>query len=133
MCLSASKRLHGDGEGDAQLYALVDRQGTGDVKVQVVASGLVRPTGVAWRNYRLWVAEPGRILRYDDIDAHVLKGEVSKVKLLHIPQANFAYSERLHYLCYLGCFKLTFKDLPAICPAYTNSSCSDEGEPKVQE
>ena len=38
-------------------------------KVSVIASGLYMPNGVAFRGGDLYIAEPDRLLRYDDIEA----------------------------------------------------------------
>jgi len=54
---------------DGGVYAIVDRDGdfVAD-EVKAVARDLDMPTGVAWHDGSLYVAEVGRILRYDGID-----------------------------------------------------------------
>ena len=55
-----------------RVYAVVDRDG--DHKAETVltlAHGLNLPTGVAFRDGSLYVAEVSRILRYDDIEARL--------------------------------------------------------------
>jgi glucose/arabinose dehydrogenase len=52
-----------------QVYAVVDRGGRREVKV--VAKGLTQPNGVAFRDGALYVAEIPRILKYEDIEAHL--------------------------------------------------------------
>jgi glucose/arabinose dehydrogenase len=51
------------------VYAVVDRGGKREVKV--VAKGLHRPNGVAFRDGALYVAELSRILRFDGIEDHL--------------------------------------------------------------
>lgn len=48
------------------VYAVVDKGGKREVKI--IAKGLYRPNGVAYKNGALYVAELSRILRFDDID-----------------------------------------------------------------
>ncbi len=48
------------------VYAVVDRGGRREVKV--IAKGLHRPNGVAFKNGALYVAELSRIIRLDDIE-----------------------------------------------------------------
>ena len=51
------------------VYAIVDADK--DFKadsVHTIASGLYMPNGVAFRDGSLYVAEPNRVLRYDDIE-----------------------------------------------------------------
>jgi glucose/arabinose dehydrogenase len=57
-------------EGD--VYALVDedRDGKADRRF-TIASGLNSPNGVAFRDGALYVAEINRVLRYDNIEAHL--------------------------------------------------------------
>ena len=50
--------------------ALVPQPG-GTAEVVVLAKGLNAPNGVAFRNGALYVAEVGRILRYDEIEARL--------------------------------------------------------------
>jgi glucose/arabinose dehydrogenase len=52
-----------------RVYAIPDRDGDGrGDRVVTIARGLVEPHGVAFRDGALYVAERGRILRYDDIE-----------------------------------------------------------------
>ncbi len=54
------------------VYALIDsnRDGKAD-EIVTIAKGLNAPNGVAFRNGALYVAEINRILRFDDIEAHL--------------------------------------------------------------
>ena len=54
--------------GEGKVYAVVDRDGdrTADETI-VIASGLRSPNGVAWHKGNLYVAEIGRVLRFDGI------------------------------------------------------------------
>jgi glucose/arabinose dehydrogenase len=55
--------------GQGKVYAVIDRDGDGRAdRVRTIAAGLTMPNGVAWRDGSLYVAEIGRILRFDDID-----------------------------------------------------------------
>jgi glucose/arabinose dehydrogenase len=55
--------------GTGMVYAVVDADGDHRAEqVRIVASGLELPTGVAYRDGSLYVAEIHRVLRYDDID-----------------------------------------------------------------
>lgn len=72
MTLGADGTVYvGSKEGDA-VHAVRDEDGdhVGE-DVAVVASGLDTPNGVAWRDGDLFIAEVSRILRLDDIDAHL--------------------------------------------------------------
>lgn len=51
------------------VYAVTERDG--HMHVDTLASGLFMPNGVAFRDGALFVAEVNRILRYDDIEAHL--------------------------------------------------------------
>lgn len=57
---------------EGSVYALVDenRDGTAD-RVHTLATGLNMPNGVAFRDGDLYVAEVSRILRFDDVEAHL--------------------------------------------------------------
>jgi glucose/arabinose dehydrogenase len=48
------------------VYAIVDKGGKREVKI--IAKGLHRPNGVAYKNGALYVAELSRIIRFDDIE-----------------------------------------------------------------
>ena len=51
------------------VYAVVEKDGKRETKV--IAKGLHRPNGVAFKNGALYVAELSRILRYDNIEANL--------------------------------------------------------------
>ncbi len=54
------------------VYALVDSDGNGQAnEVFTIAEGLNAPNGVAFRDGALYVAEIGRILRFDNIEANL--------------------------------------------------------------
>jgi len=54
------------------VYAIVDRDGDHRAdRVVTIASGLEMPNGVAFRDGALYVAEVGRILRYDEIEGRL--------------------------------------------------------------
>ena len=54
------------------VYAVVDSDGDRTVDaVHTIATGLVQPNGVAFRDGALYVAEISRIIRYDDIADHL--------------------------------------------------------------
>lgn len=57
---------------DGKVYAAVDedQDGTAD-RVHVIAEDLFLPSGVAFRDGALYVAEVNRILRFDGIEAHL--------------------------------------------------------------
>jgi glucose/arabinose dehydrogenase len=57
-----------------KVHAIVDRDGDqkGD-QVYVIAQGLNRPSGVAFHNGSLYVAEIGRVTRYDNIESNLEK------------------------------------------------------------
>jgi glucose/arabinose dehydrogenase len=59
----------GNRDGD-KVFAVVDADKNGKAdNVYTIASGLKTPCGVAFRKGSLYVAEVGRILRFDDIEA----------------------------------------------------------------
>jgi glucose/arabinose dehydrogenase len=56
----------------SSVYAITDENGDQQAdRVRVIASGLVSPNGVAFRDGALYVAELGRVLRYDNIEANL--------------------------------------------------------------
>lgn len=65
-----------------QVYALVDREGDRNITRQVILTDQFRPNGVEWRNGSLYVAEAGRITRYDHVDDYALAGKVRELVLL---------------------------------------------------
>jgi glucose/arabinose dehydrogenase len=69
MALSKNGTLFVGTRYTGNVYAVLDRGGKREVKT--VLTGLHRPNGVAVRNGALYVAEVSRILKYDDIDAHL--------------------------------------------------------------
>jgi hypothetical protein len=71
------RRLFNADGGRLQVYALVDFESDGVAdKLVTVLSGLDQPNGVAWRNGALYVAEVGRVTRYDNADWYVLNNKV---------------------------------------------------------
>jgi glucose/arabinose dehydrogenase len=55
-----------------KVYAVVDRDGDHKAdQVMTIASGLQQPNGVAMRDGALYVATPGQLLRFDDIEQHL--------------------------------------------------------------
>ena len=69
MALSASGTLYLGTRENGAVYALPDRDRDGRPdEVIVIARGLNSPNGVAFRGGSLYVAEIGRILRYDEIE-----------------------------------------------------------------
>ena len=67
MALSPGGTLFVGTRGEGKVYAV--RQG--GRSVTVIASGLEMPNGVAFRDGALYVAEVGRVLRYDGIEARL--------------------------------------------------------------
>jgi len=64
-----TRGLRGDPDRKGPVYAIVDTDN--DFKADVVhtiASGLYMPNGVAFRDGSLYVAEPNRVIRYDNIE-----------------------------------------------------------------
>ncbi|HEX6927675.1 MAG TPA: sorbosone dehydrogenase family protein, partial [Gammaproteobacteria bacterium] len=72
MTLSDSGVVYiGNRSGD-KVWAIADRDGDGRAEERhVIAADLETPNGVAWHDGDLYVAEISRILRFDDIDAHL--------------------------------------------------------------
>jgi glucose/arabinose dehydrogenase len=72
LALGANGTVFVSTRSEGVVYALVDsnRDGKAD-KVHTLAEGLNSPNGVAFRNGSLYVAEINRVLRYDDIEAHL--------------------------------------------------------------
>lgn len=60
-----------------QVYAVVDRGGRREVKV--IAKGLTQPSGVAFKDGALYVAEIPRILKYENIEANLESPPAPKV------------------------------------------------------
>ena len=71
MALSPSGVVFVGSRRAGRVYAVVDRDGDHKAEtVTTIAHGLNLPTGVAFRDGSLYVAEVSRILRYDDIEAN---------------------------------------------------------------
>ena len=58
-------------EGKVYAVTLPPAGSRGDARVQVIASGLREPAGVAFRDRALYVSAVSRILRFDDIEARL--------------------------------------------------------------
>ena len=70
LALSPSGILYVGSRQAGNVYAVTDENGDYKAdRVNVIASGLRMPNGVAYRNGALYVAAVNRILRYDDIEA----------------------------------------------------------------
>ena len=71
MAWSPERVLYVGSRDEGKVYALPDRNGDWRAdSVHVIASGLDLPSGLAYRDGALWVAEVSRLLRWDDIDDH---------------------------------------------------------------
>ncbi len=85
MALGAEGTLFLGSRGAGKVYAVVDRNGDNQAdEVLVLAAGLDSPNGVAFRGDSLYVAEIGRILRYDRIESR-----------LHDPPAPVVITDKL--------------------------------------
>lgn len=72
MTLSPSGALFVGTRTAGNVYAVVDRDKDGQAdEVVTIAQRLNMPNGVAFRDGALYVAEVDRVLRYDDIEAHL--------------------------------------------------------------
>lgn len=71
MAMSPNGTLFVGTRDTGNVYAITSRDGKTADEVITIASGLHMPNGVAFRNGSLYVAEVSRILRYDDIEAHL--------------------------------------------------------------
>ena len=58
-------------EGKVYAVTLAPAGSNGETRVQVIASGLRAPAGVAFRDRALYVSAVSRILRFEDIEAHL--------------------------------------------------------------
>lgn len=57
---------------EGKVYAVVDTNGDNRAdRVYTLATGLFMPSGVAFKDGALYVAEVNRVLRYDDIEQHL--------------------------------------------------------------
>jgi glucose/arabinose dehydrogenase len=69
MCWGAKGTLFVGNRDEDKVYALVDNNNDGRADSQyIIAKGLNKPNGVAFRNGSLYVAEVSRIIRFDDIE-----------------------------------------------------------------
>lgn len=74
MALSDNGTLYVATRRAGKVYAVRDALSDGGevaTDVITIASGMSMPNGVAWRGGDLYVAEPKRLLRFDDIDANL--------------------------------------------------------------
>lgn len=71
MTLSPNGTLFVGTRDEGKVYAITSKGGKKADDIIVIASGLHEPNGVAYRNGSLYVAEVSRILRYDNIEAHL--------------------------------------------------------------
>jgi glucose/arabinose dehydrogenase len=72
MTLSPGGTLFVGTRSEGNVYAIVDRNGDQKAdEVITIARGLNMPNGVAFRDGALYVAEVNRVLRYDNIEAHL--------------------------------------------------------------
>jgi glucose/arabinose dehydrogenase len=72
MALGDDGVLYVGSRGAGMVYAVIDADGDFRAEtVRIVARGLNLPTGVAYRDGDLYVAEIQRVLRFDDIGAHL--------------------------------------------------------------
>jgi glucose/arabinose dehydrogenase len=69
MCWGAKGTLFVGNRDEDKVYGVVDNNNDGRADSQyVIAKGLNKPNGVAFRNGSLYVAEVSRIIRFDDIE-----------------------------------------------------------------
>jgi glucose/arabinose dehydrogenase len=68
------------------VYAVVDRGGRREVKV--IAKGLTQPSGVAFRDGALYVAEIPRLLKFENIEANLDNPPAPKVVYTYPPEAH---------------------------------------------
>jgi glucose/arabinose dehydrogenase len=72
MALSSNGTLYVGSREKGSVHAVVDRDRDGRAdQVFRIASGLNMPSGLAWRDGSLYVAEVSRVLRYDGIDGRL--------------------------------------------------------------
>lgn len=72
MTLGAKGTLFVGSRSEGKVYAIVDRNKDHKAdEVITIASGLKSPNGVAFRDGALYVAEISRVLRFDNIEAHL--------------------------------------------------------------
>lgn len=69
LCLGGNGTVFVGSRGAGNIYALVDEDGVpGAEEVHLIADGLDSPNGVAFLDGDLFVAEIGRVIRFDDIE-----------------------------------------------------------------
>jgi glucose/arabinose dehydrogenase len=68
------------------VYAVVDRGGRREVKV--IAKGLTQPSGVAFRDGALYVAEIPRLLKFENIEANLDNPPAPKVVYTYPPETH---------------------------------------------
>ena len=74
MALGDDGVLYVGSRGAGMVFAVIDADGDFRAdNVRIIARGLNLPTGVAYRDGNLYVAEVQRVLRYDDIGNHLDK------------------------------------------------------------
>jgi glucose/arabinose dehydrogenase len=72
---------------NGQVRAVIDHDGDQRAdEVVVIAQGLAMPNGVAMRGGALYVAEVGRVLRFDDIEDHLYAPPVAAVVRNDLPR-----------------------------------------------
>jgi glucose/arabinose dehydrogenase len=72
MALSSNGTLYVGSRENGSVHAVVDRDRDGHAdQVIRIAHGLNMPSGLAWRDGALYVAEVSRVLRYDGIDGRL--------------------------------------------------------------
>ncbi|WP_315818264.1 sorbosone dehydrogenase family protein [Paraflavitalea speifideaquila] len=72
LCWGSKGVLFAGNREENKVYAITDTNGDGKAdQVYTIASGLVMPNGVAFRNGSLYVAEMSRILRFDSIESRL--------------------------------------------------------------
>lgn len=72
MALTPGGTLFVGSRQEGQVYAVVDTDGDGVAEqVHLIDEELMMPTGLTFRDGALFVAAVNRILRYDDIEAHL--------------------------------------------------------------
>lgn len=74
MAISPSGIIFVGSRDAGNVYAVIDKNKDQKAdEVKIIASGLRQPNGVAFLDGNLYVAEISRILRYDDIEAEILR------------------------------------------------------------
>lgn len=107
---------------EGRLFALRDQDGDGRAdQLYELAAGLDMPTGVAFRDGALYVAESGRVLRYDGIEDH-LADPPTPVEVTRVPayrhhgwrEIGFGPDDRLYLSMGAPCNVCESEDLGAI-------------------